>query len=293
MDVMITKSNGESLKLGDLGINVKDFNVGSIPVTGLYGDVEGRAGTVDYGADLGQRTISVPFYMKANDMADYPLLRDELFSLVVSQEPFYVRELRRTEYQTGDNRMVGGKRYKVRISGGFDIDQAFKYGFGEISFETTDLPYAESIGSTQDIDMGGVSSDSDLWGFGMGLDADDRHLQYTHNVQRGKEFLIYNAGNVKIHPFQQFLRIEISDVVGYDSFFELKNETNGSVFRVNQRLTGSQRSVLDGANFTIDSLQSLRKTNRQFIGLESGVNMLSIQGAMSAKIKFDFRFNYL
>lgn len=293
MDVMITKDNGDSLKFGDLGINVKDFNVGSIPVSGLYGDVEGRAGTVDYGADLGQRTISVPFFMKANDLHGYPLIRDKLFSLVTSTEPFYIHELRRIEYQTGDNLVIGGKRYKVRTSGEFDIDQAFKYGFGEISFETTDLPYAESIGTTLDIERDGLSSESSIWGFGMGLLANDESFKYVHTAKSGSTFRIYNASNVEVHPFMQELRIVVRNVNRSSSFFELRNETNGSSIRVTEQVGDNKIITVDGPNILIDNLVALRRTNRKYIQLSPGWNVFSIDGATSADISFDFRFYYL
>lgn len=298
MDVEITKMSGDSFRLSEHDVTVQDFNVGSVPVSGIYGTLEGRSGTVDYGADFGQRSISVPFFMKANDFADYPLLRDELFSLVVSRDPFYIREMRRETYGSingcgsdddGD-RFVGGKRYKVRISGTFDIDQRFRYGFGELSFETTDLPFAESIGTTQDIQSGGITTDPAIWGFGMGLIADDESLVYSHT---GRSFRIYNAGNVGVHPFEQSLKITNSNVNGSSNSFELRNNTNGTSFKVTEGVTSAQTIIIDGANITSNGLQYLRKTNRRYIELDAGWNEFTIIGANSADVAFDFRFYYL
>lgn len=300
MDVQITKLNGDSFRLSEYDVTVRDFDVGSIPVSGRYGSMEGRSGTVDYGADFGQRSISVPFFMKANDFADYPLLRDELFSLVVTREPFYIREMRRETYGSingcgsdddGD-RFVGGKRYKVRISGTFDIDQQFRYGFGELSFETTDLPYAESIGTTQDIQRRGIIADSELWGFGMGLQSVDESLAYNHTATSDTDFLIYNAGNILVHPFEQELKIVIDNVVGATDKFELKNKSNGTVFRVNEFINRNQKIMLDGANVTSNGMQYLRSTNKGFIELDPGYNVMTITGARRADIMIDFRFYY-
>src|SRR5699024_12674131 len=104
MDVEITKLNGESFRLSDYDVTVRDFDVSSIPVEGVYGDVEGRSGLVNYGAEFGQRTITIPIYTKAYDMGDYALLRDELFGLMTTSEPFYVREMRRLR---SEERRVG------------------------------------------------------------------------------------------------------------------------------------------------------------------------------------------
>src|SRR5699024_4736607 len=269
-----------------------------------------------------------PFYLRAYDMHDYPLLRDKLFSLVTTKESFYIRELRRpSEFTTCDggydDRYVGGKRYLVRLSNVIELDQQRTYGFCEMVFDTTELPFAESIGTSADIDSPeliplvpglweqgyidlngnlinrstsvrtknnlpinqqkyvlksinggqyflrfydrygvyfsgtninakegesvtlepppqahtckvyvnsnsgditpsmignqlkaslrketyGINSDDELWGFGMGLIADDDSLIYTHT---GTEFKIFNPG-VEVHPFEQDLVITISD----------------------------------------------------------------------------------
>ena len=303
MDIEINK-NGETYRLEDYGIHVKDFIVSSIPLEPQNGVIEGRAGTVDYGAYFGSRTIKVPFIMQSKDLLDFPLLRDFLFSIVVSKEPFYIRERRRKKYQAYDfvdtnekakddeesrNNFVGGKRYKVRLQDSFDIDQSLEYGEGEFIFETTDLPFAESIGTTQDIEENGVDANDELWGFGMGLISDDTSLQYTHE---GSKFSIYNAGNIPVHPFEQELKIVISDVVGSSSEFTLKNETTGDVFTVNERVDTFREITIDGANITRDGLQYLRKTNKQFITLKPGWNDFIIREADSAKVEFDFRFYY-
>src|SRR5699024_6618920 len=282
MDVEITKQNGDSTRLSDLGITVRDFVVSSVNVEGIYSEVEGRAGTVDYGADFGSRTITVPFYYKASDLHDVPLLRDELFGLVVSSEPFYVREMRRLTYQTGENLFVGGKRYLVRISGNFDIGQEVKYGFDELVFETVGLPFAESIGTTQDLGRNGLRYSDELLSYGMGLLYERDAQKFTH--QAG-EFVIYNAGNVGVHPFDQYLSITVDNAVkGYT----LRNKTNGDEFKYSGKNDG--KLLLDGANITLNGLQCFRDTNRSYISLEAGWNYF--EQNMAKKVQFDFRFYY-
>lgn len=282
MDVEITKQNGDSTRLSDLGITVRDFVVSSVNVEGIYSEVEGRAGTVDYGADFGSRTITVPFYYKASDLHDVPLLRDELFGLVVSSEPFYVREMRRLTYQTGENLFVGGKRYLVRISGNFDIEQEFKYGFGELVFETVGLPFAESIGTTQDIERNGLRYSQELWSYGMGLSYDEDSHKYTNKKMN---FAIFNAGNVSVHPFEQYLKIEFENI---GKGYRLINETTGDKFEYLGRTTG--KFVLDGPNMTMKGLQAFRDTNRQYISLVPGWNYFNQNKAK--EVKFDFRYYY-
>src|SRR5699024_3670891 len=287
MDVEITKLNGDSVRLSELGVIVQDVNVSSIPIEGIYGHIEGRAGNVDYGAELGSRIITVPFILKAVDMADYPLLRDEVFSVVISGEPFYIRELRRPKEITfcdeiNDDLYVGGKRYLVRVTDSFEFDQQFRYGFGEMVLETTDLPFAESIGTTQDIEENGLLYSQELWSYGMGLLYEDDAQKYTHTA---KEFVIYNAG-IGVHPFEQYLNITIDNVV---NGYTLRNTTTGDEFKY----TGDKKGklLLDGANMTLNRLQCFRDTNRQYISLAPGWNYFKQNRAK--EVSFDFKFYYL
>src|SRR5699024_4408006 len=202
---IITKD--KEILLSDHDIYAKDFIVSSIALRPYLDSIEGRSGTVDYGADYDARTIKVPFYIKAHDLHDYSLLRDELFSLVVSRESFYIRELRRAKYQayefvdthesprndeSTENKYVGGKRYKVRIANVIEMEQSLTFGEGELEFEATELPFAESIGTTADIDKHGLLYSQELWSYGMGLSYDEETHKYTHNTNT---FRIYNAGN--------------------------------------------------------------------------------------------------
>src|SRR5690625_533110 len=287
MDVEITKKNGESFKLSEYDIQAQDFNVSSIELMPTYGSIEGRSGAVDYGADYGSRTISVPFYLRAYDMLDYPLLRDDLFAMIASRESFYTRELRRpTEFTTCDDgyddEYVGGKRYLVRLSNVIDLDQQRTYGFGEMVFETTELPFAESIGTTADIDKHGLLYSQELWSYGMGLSYDEETHKYTHNTNT---FRIYNAGNVEVHPFEQDLKITIANATkGY----KLTNTTTGDVFEYTGATGGTIE--LNGANVTVNSLQAFRDTNKRYISLAPGWNTFT--QSQNKKVAFNFRYYY-
>src|SRR5690625_4588956 len=186
-----------------------------------------------------------------------------------------------------DNRFIGGKRYLVRLQNVFELQQIETTGEGELIFETTELPFAESIGTTQDIQNNGINANDALWGFGMGLIADDESLIYTHT---GTSFKIYNAGNVPVHPFDQDIKITIDNIQGSTSYFELRNTTTGDTFRVNEGAIGT--IVLDDSNITRNSLNYLRQTNKQYITLAPGWNEFDILGATSARVLFDFRFYY-
>ena len=310
MDVEITKANGSSYRLSDHDVVIRDFVVSSIEMMPSYSEVDGRHGYIDMGATYGSRTIRIPFYIDAHDLSDVALLRDKLFELVTDVEPFYIREMRRPKYapmhvcddgesDDYEDKYVGGKRYKVRLTSTvFEIEQMFTYGFGELMFETTDLPFAESIGTTADIDSNGVNADDELWGFGMGLTSDYREdddpLKYTIHAKEGEYFRIFNAGNVVIHPFQMDLKITIKDVVGSDGRVQLRNQTNYDYLRINDDdITENDAYVFDGAVVTKNGTAFLRNTERTFISLNRKWNRFQLYYCESATIEFDFRFYYL
>ncbi|WP_077325790.1 phage tail domain-containing protein [Virgibacillus siamensis] len=193
MDLHVTKKN-MSFNLEDYGIRVVDFIVQSIPLQSTYGNVEGRNGTIDYGATYGQRTIKVPFHMESTDLLDFPLLRDQLFGLIAGADSFYINERRKASYQPYKfetpgqehvipddfkNVNVDGKRYLVRLKNVIELEQMIKHGSGELEFATTVLPFAESAGTTEDIDKNGIDPASGFWTGDMGIIPEMETVSYS------------------------------------------------------------------------------------------------------------------
>lgn len=263
------------------GVTPLDIFISSINSKRIKEEIEGNHGYVDYGRTFETRNIEIDMLLTARDTRDYRLIRDRVFSFFNEDNYLYISE----EYQRG-------KRYKVSTVESF-IPERFSQAVSTVRFnlEMVDIPFAESIGTTQDINLRGINAEDALWGFGMGLIDDPLSHKYTHT---GTSFKIYNAGNESIHPFtQQFLKITISNVQGSTSYFQLKNNTNGSLFRVNEGVTSSQTILLDGPNITSNGLNYLRKTNKGFIELQLGWNDFIITGVTSATVAMDFRFYYL
>ncbi len=260
------------------GVRPLDIFIHSIEKNRVTDSVEGRNGIISKGQTHVNRPIEITVGLEAYDTRDYRLLRDEVFSFFDDEE-FYISEL----YQRG-------KRYKVTSLPSY-IPNRLNQMVSEIhlALDMVDLPFAESIGTTQDIHTRGINADDALWGFGMGLIADDASLIYTHT---GTSFRIFNAGNVTIHPYEQELKITIDNVQGSTSYLQLRNNTTGDVFRTTESVSSNQTIVLDGPNVTSNGLQYYRKTNHQFITLAPGWNDFTITGASSSRVAFDFKFYY-
>lgn len=261
------------------GLRPLDIFIHSIEKRTVSFDVEGVPGKKYVGSTDGGRLIEVSVGLQSDDTKDYRLLRDEAYAFF-ADDYFYLSE----SYQKG-------KRFKVSVIEPF-IPTRLNQRVASVGFmlQTTELPYAESIGTTQDIQANGISSEDELWGYGMGLLAEDDSLVYTVNGMQ--PFMIYNAGNVPIHPFQQELKITMTapSSVLSGSYVELKNLTNGTTFRMDEKLMPNEQIIIDGPNITKNGLQALRKTNKQFIQLSPGWNHFECN--VNATIEFLFRFYY-
>ena len=96
-------------------------------------EIEGRDGVVDIETTEGAREITCLFKMRAADMADFPLLRNEIFRIFRSKESFYLIDRREP-----------GKRWEVKCQDAYDIEQKYLYGDFTVTFVCY-KGYAESV----------------------------------------------------------------------------------------------------------------------------------------------------
>lgn len=255
-----------------------DIYVSSLEREVLSDRIEGDDGIIKRGHTDVSRPIELKVGMLSYDTQDYRLLRDALNSLFYRHPTLFVAE----KHQPG-------KVYGVSVNTSF-IPERLTQRMAEarVQLDINRLPYAQSIGTTADITANGVNAEDELWGYGMGLVAED--LTYAFN---STSFSVYNAGDVTVHPFNKELKITISNTSYSTEYLQLKNTTNGSVFRVNESVGPSAVVEIEGPVVTRDGLQYLRQTNRQFIYLDPGWNEFELTGVINAEVDFDFRFYYL
>lgn len=149
------------------GVRPLDIFISSINKRRITNQVEGRDGVIDKGSTKGARSIEVSVGLFSNDTQDYRLLRDEIYGFFDDDE-FYVAE-----------RFEKGKLYKVKTVQSYIPERINGYtASAQFSLEMVDLPYAESIGTSQDIQQNGIDAESELWGFGMGLIDEMSEFEY-------------------------------------------------------------------------------------------------------------------
>ena len=300
MDVEIVKSSGQKFRLSDYGV-VQDFVVNSIDRSVTRESVDGRKGSVDYGTNIGDRSISVPMIFKASDLHDYAHLRDELFGILDDDEPFYIREMRRKDYlqyefvdfgqspmwSNGvENEYVNGKQYKVRMDSSISPEQWDDKPNGDITIEfvTSGLPFAESIYTTLELHDSGYAHSAEKYGLVDNIDDEKVKYRFTTNT-----FTIYNAGNVTVEPESMLLHIFVASTTG-DSI-TIKNNTTDEVFTLNRKMNARHIQV-NGMVVTDGTTQVFRDTNKRFISLAPGDNNITVSGATFNEIRFNFRFYY-
>lgn len=275
---LIEHQNGNVYDFDKDEIRTLSFDIESPNFIHSFSEVENKRGVIDNGSYLKTRKISVSFFAESSNVQTFSLLRDEIFEMVRSEKPFYITEQRSTN-----------KRWLVKVDSSYNIPQVFKHGKFEIPFIALE-GVAESRKTTLDLEREGIVNDN-TWSYGMGLETvDDTELIYVHT---GKTFKIFNAGNVEVHPFESDLNIEIKNVQGSSSNFELINRTNNSRFKINKPVASSEVWKINGPVIKRNSLMATRDTTKTFISLEPGWNTFEILGASSATVSFDFKYLYL
>lgn len=275
---IIQRLDGKTYDFDKAEIRTLDFIVESPNYSHNFQEIEGRLGAIDTTSSIGPRRISAEFLARSGSIATFSLLRDEIFEFLRSNEPFWLIEKRSTN-----------KKWLVKVDGPFSIPQ--KNFFGKFSVDFIAFEgVAKSPKTTLQLEKEGILN-NDFWSYGMGLETvDNSELLYTFT---GKTFKVFNAGNVDVHPFESYLKIQINKVVSGGTGITLINKTNGSRFKFNKLLSTTDNLLLDGPVVKRNSLLATRDTTKEFVFLSPGWNTFEIQNASSATISFDFNFIYL
>ena len=262
------------------------FKLQSIEQTHSFVSMENKAGQGDYGSTDLKRKIEVPILFRTKSPEIFSLMRDELFGLFDNKDSIFLAETDK------NGTPITGKTYQVKLTEVIEIDRVGNAGKIILVFQTTDLPYGQSVMTTQDIQANGIYTDKN-WAFGMGLETvDDNELIYTHSATSSAQFGIFNAGNVEVHPFEAYLKLTIKTVKGSTEMFQLTNSTNGSRMRINVPVKSTDVWIYDGPNITRNSLAATKDTRKDFISLSPGWNKIQLYFCDSAEISFDFGFLY-
>lgn len=259
---------------------------------------DGRPGRINYHSEDEYRTITLLVQSTAYDMQDVAHLRDSINELFDGE--LMLREMRiksvEVEYEsmgqrTGEMQLespeyVNGKQIKVTMANSPEIDDTALVSTFTVEFETTELPYFETIYTTLELHDSGYSATAEKYGLVDNIDDEKVKYRFTEN-----NFTVYNAGNVTVEPESMYLRIFVNSLNSTGDF-TIKNNTTGESIVLNRESSGSHFRVY-GMVFSLGGITNVfRDTNRRFISLVPGDNQLEILNGTFTEIYFDFKYLY-
>lgn len=269
MKLLVQRLDGTIYDLEDYGIKTIDFYPMAPTPEVAAESVEGRHGWVDAGAVYDGRELRGEFVLKT-DGYEFVYLRNKIFKIFKSLEPFYIIDLREA-----------GKRWLVRANQ-YHIQQIFDArGEFEIDF-TSSRAFSESVGTT----LTPFTFDAGVWAAGMGL-IYDNEMVYEHTTDK---FKIFNAGDAPIDPVEDELIIKF---VGASDGLRIVNRTTGEAFEYYRKTNANDVLELNGVQTLLNGINVLGNSNMELITLAEGFNHFEIIGANDRKaITFEFRFKY-
>lgn len=273
---LVTRLDGTQFDLKPLGIWAKDFIVSAPNYRHVTAQVAGANGLVVQETTFGERTITMPVRIRPVDFPDYVLMRDILFSILRSDEEFFISDDREP-----------GKQWLVKCSSFSDPQQLGPYGDTSIAF-TCYRGFAESVGDTLNDP---ITMDSDKWqmvGGGLPLDQ-DLNYQPTTN-----QFSIYNGGDIAIDPTDSSQPDFIITYKGASNGLTITNETTGDQFVYNGSTSSSDTLTLKNVQVLKNGESDYSNSNGQAITLAPGCNNFNVSGTSgSFEIDFQHKFLYL
>ena len=207
---------------------MESVTVESIEIEKDYKTKENTNGRIRLSTQYRKRNIKVECYVMSTKLNDNPRLRDEFYALTTSKDPILIRELRRTvplnyrfiqptkdDYQDIDeynnlvlnhepfnnNYYVNGRQYQVICNGVIEPKEVGRKIQFSLDFETDELPFAESIGTSLELEK---RPDRELWSNDMLIpfDEEDARRKYTFtNIYNNS---VYYHGNVPNDQFNLF-----------------------------------------------------------------------------------------
>ncbi|MBN7275502.1 phage tail family protein [Ligilactobacillus pobuzihii] len=239
-----------------------------------YQDNVGQDGSVYTYSTFGKSTLNAKFNLKFGDYYDFKLAKHDIMRLFSNKqlmrirtdaEPAIVKFVRSGNFDIVPNESRG---HDATFTIPFENPSGYKY-----SYLTSDNPYLY---------------ETEGWQIGMNLpNGQDLHYHFTTPNMR-----VYNASDIAVDPYYQRHQLKIICKFKGNSL-QLKNNTNGSSWKLNKPSNFNNNIVLDGINTMIDKTPAGMRTDFGNLVLEPGWNDIVATGATTLDITFSFPFIYI
>lgn len=270
--MLVEKLNGEIIDLNKAGIYTLRFIPEAPEPVTTTAEIPGVDGHIDLGTKYRGRLITVDIGIQAGDWYEFALLRNEIFRIFDSKEPFHLID------EVEPNK----KWINCKYVSPFSIARRAKVQSEfTIQFRSTSA-YSHSRGSLLDP----FTFESELWQFGMNIPLED--FSYVHNT---RAFSIWNLGDKEVNPRHDMLQIFYR---GASNNLRITNITTGDTWQYFGTSQHGDTITLDGVFSRKNGVSIFAQTNRKLIRLAPGKNTFALSGAIDPfEISFDFRFLYL
>ena len=250
MQSTVIHLDGTTYHLESEGVVLRDFVVESPQYETELQTVAGGIGAADLGTTIDTRPITASYYVKADDnLEDFTRRRDFVFNAFRSRLPFYIIDGRQRD-----------KRWRVKVNGGFALDQQYKYGFFEVPL----------------IALDGVSETINV----VSRRFDTATFDYD------------NGGTVEIDPRQQ--SETAITFAGASDGLTLINHTTGDEWAYNGQTVAGDEIELRGVRSLKNGASIFRDTNKRVITFAPGRNEIEVVGATGEfEIEISTRFYFL
>lgn len=267
----IIKLDGTEVDIKTYSLILLKYRIASPALTHFTEKIEGMDGNLYLGSEYDNRIIAADFLYESVDLTDYYLLKTEFYRLFASRTPFYIVFNREP-----------GKRWLVRLNSPFEPEKVnTKIGSFTVEF-ITDIPFAESVGTTLDP----LTFDASVWQVGQGLITDE--LAFSHHENT---FSIYNAGDIRIDPRKIPLNIIF---IGQSNFLSIRNITTGDNWQYFNQTNSTDILSLNGVRSLKNGVSIFSETNHKLVSIAPGWNHFELSGTSGEfEIKFNYRFYYL
>ena len=249
-------------KLTGTSLEVLSFMSSGIKKRSGSDTSDGRPGRINYYSEDEYRTISMTVESTAEDMQDVAHLRDAVNELFDGE--MFIREMRikdiKIEYErpgerTGELQLeapeyVNGKQIKVAHVNNIEIDDTTLVSTFTVEFETTELPYFETIYTTLELNDTGFDATAEKYGLVDNID--DEKVKYRFEQDLKSNF-IPNSDTRKASNIPSWkprgTDVTMNSSVQTNSWFLLQVSNSGTYIATESNLLAFD--LIEGEEYTL------------------------------------------
>lgn len=290
-----TKYKVSDNEITDTALEVVSFNVDGIKRETQFNSIDRLAGRFKTGYNEMYRSARAVIRYNVKSLSNAVYLKNKVARLFDGE--FYVRELKATQTKIPfqkfgdpihefDVSYISGKQLKLSMINEINYDTNQTFGDFELEFETIDIPYYESIGTSIDLQN---NNQNNLWSTDMNIDLTDTKSRKCtfENVSNGH---IFYFGDTAHNQFN--MECEITMVLGSSTKALTWHTSNSKQIRI-EDVSMKEGDVVkyDGIQVFLNNIPINEKWNLERPVFNFGYNEFVFSQTLK-KIEFKLKYYY-